>query len=270
MRESRRGTNFQALCASLSSGEFKLGKRIVRITTARSSTNERDHDAAGFGAELVTVHQQAQHNHRAGDGNYATDADALNQWPGEECAGAHPKPMDRRLPSGAPRCATHLTLNKSGIEKWMPTENIRRITPISAMISKVWISWTLRPGSERAEEQSGEHVANEDRLAEVPSQESADKGCGEDHGDVAVNEGVFHRITILDCSGQVVYHCNGEPMRSGCRNTSAGAQGGQKRVVGARERAAAEGESADGAGGVRIGDADKTQMRIACDGHRGY
>jgi hypothetical protein len=52
----------------------------------------------------------------------------------------------------------------------------------------------LKAGSEGAEDQSGEDIAKQDGLAETPSQESADKCSSENHGDVAIDEGVFRHV----------------------------------------------------------------------------
>jgi len=57
-----------------------------------------------------------------------------------------PRPIERRMPSGAPRRATHFTSRSALGENSMPTEYMRRITPTSAMISKVWVSDTAGPG----------------------------------------------------------------------------------------------------------------------------
>src|SRR5258706_407577 len=50
------------------------------------------------------------------------------------------------FPKGAPARATHFTRRRSGMENSMPTENMSRMTPISAMTSKMGTSCTRRPG----------------------------------------------------------------------------------------------------------------------------
>ena len=57
-----------------------------------------------------------------------------------------PSPTDRRMPSGPPSSATHLTRNRSRRENSMPIENIRRTTPTSANNWKVRTSETEGPG----------------------------------------------------------------------------------------------------------------------------
>ena len=50
---------------------------------------------------------------------------------------ASPRPIDTRMPSGAPSRATRRTWSRSRRENSSPIENIRRTTPISANSSNV-------------------------------------------------------------------------------------------------------------------------------------
>ena len=61
---------------------------------------------------------------------------------------ATPSPIatESAIPSGPPRSATHFTRSRSRSENSMPTENMSRITPISANSSKVCRSETAGPG----------------------------------------------------------------------------------------------------------------------------
>ena len=67
---------------------------------------------------------------------------------GQPSRAATPMPIatDSAMPSGAPSSATHFTRSRSCRENSMPTENMRRITPISAKSSKVCRSETAGPG----------------------------------------------------------------------------------------------------------------------------
>jgi hypothetical protein len=55
-------------------------------------------------------------------------------------------PMIRRMPSGPPRIAIHFTPARSFKENSIPSENISRMTPISAKRSNVCMSATDGPG----------------------------------------------------------------------------------------------------------------------------
>ncbi len=61
-------------------------------------------------------------------------------------ATAMPIVTERAMPSGPPSRATHFTRRRSCRENSMPTENMSRITPISAKSSKVCRSETAGPG----------------------------------------------------------------------------------------------------------------------------
>ena len=73
----------------------------------------------------------------------------MSPWRGGQPSAAPvpaPSPMVRRTASGAPRRATHRTRWRSRRENSIPTENIRRTTPISAKSSKLWTSLREGPG----------------------------------------------------------------------------------------------------------------------------
>jgi hypothetical protein len=57
--------------------------------------------------------------------------------------------------------------------------------------TRVSVIITRRAGRKRAKQQTGKDVAEQDGLAKTPSDEAAKKGCGEDHGNIAKNKGMW-------------------------------------------------------------------------------
>src|SRR5262249_22750096 len=81
-----------------------------------------------------------------------------------------PSPHARAMPSSvalaictiAPGIAMRPTDNRSSSEKWRPTPNIRRITPISASFVRQSLIGDVS-GRERADEDAGDEIADERR-----------------------------------------------------------------------------------------------------------
>ena len=99
--------------------------------------SEGDHDAAVLGTKFAAIDEKAHEHHSAGHGDYAADGDTLSKRPTKQPAGAHAQANGEKIPMGAPISATHFTWSSSGMENSMPMENISRMTPTSAMVSKV-------------------------------------------------------------------------------------------------------------------------------------
>ena len=78
-----------------------------------------------------------------------------------------------------------MTRRRSRSENSMPTENIRRMTPISANSSKVCRSETAGPGVKRADQDAAQHVAEDQRLAREPRERAAHHRGHEHVGEIA-------------------------------------------------------------------------------------
>jgi len=116
----------------------RAGMSTIRTTTARSSTSvipiitrpwrERSSPRSSSSRARTIV--------LATDTTIPTIAPSSRLQP-RAAAVASPSAMDRTMPSGPPRTATHFTRRRSFSENSIPSENIRSTTPISAKSSKV-------------------------------------------------------------------------------------------------------------------------------------
>ena len=125
----------------------KTGMRMVRTTTARSSTRVRPiiTRPCGDWSSPRSARSRARTMVLATETTMPTITPDSGGQP-RSMPTSMPRPIDMRMPSGAPSRATHLTSRSAFGENSMPTEYMRRMTPTSAMISKVWMSETAGPG----------------------------------------------------------------------------------------------------------------------------
>ena len=92
-----------------------------------------DRDAALLGVELVAVLERAQQHDRAGDGEREARGPGRRRGPAPERRRAPtPSSVATAIWTSAPGTAIPRTASRSRSEKWMPTPNISRMTPISA------------------------------------------------------------------------------------------------------------------------------------------
>ena len=125
----------------------RVGMTTIRTTTARSSTSVMP---------IITrpcreCSSPRSISSRASTMVLATEMTMPTMAPwsnGQPSRPATPRPIatESAIPRGPPRRATHLTRRRSRTENSMPTENMSRMTPISANSSKVCRSETAGPG----------------------------------------------------------------------------------------------------------------------------
>jgi len=170
----------------------KLGSTTVRITTARSSTSDSVTISRPCSAAISprSINRRSRTIVLATEMMQPTATPWITGQP-SNAPTATPIPTHSKIPSGAPASATHFTFRSSGTENSMPTENISRITPISAITLEITHIVHAQPGRKRAQQQSGQHITKQNRLPQPPGKQSANQRRGKNHRNVSKNIGVF-------------------------------------------------------------------------------
>ena len=91
-----------------------------------------DGDPALDRVELAPFDDRPQHDHRAGHGDSQTEDEAADQALAQEHAHGCPGDGDDDARTRPPGTAIARTSRRSRTEKWMPTPNMSRMTPILA------------------------------------------------------------------------------------------------------------------------------------------
>ena len=134
-----------------------------------------DRRAAVGAVDLAAVDERLEDDERRREGQAGADDQRLPQVRAEE---GHDE-RARRRGSGAiwampPGMTTRPTERSSRIENSTPSANRSRTTPTSARMAIC--SWPpTKPGRERADEDAGEHVADDGRLAQADRDGAADQ-----------------------------------------------------------------------------------------------
>ena len=159
-------------------------------TVARSSTTSQPTAMRPCGrVELAAVRQRAQQDDGARDRERQAEHDAAAPSPSRaRRPSAAPSSVATAIWTSAPGTAIARTASRSSSEKWMPTPNISRMTPISAS-SVATAGSAVRPGRERPDGDAGEEVADDRGQPEPLGDQAADERGGQADRDGGMRTG---------------------------------------------------------------------------------
>jgi hypothetical protein len=151
---------------------------------------DADHHASVPRVQLATVHQQAGHHHRARDGDDHAHHDALDGRPAEQGAdGRSERDREHHAEGGAhhghPLHAQQVAQGQLDPDR----EHEQDHADLREQLEPVDLG-DGEPGGERAQQETAQHVTEDQRLARAPGQAAADDGADEDQREVPEEDGI--------------------------------------------------------------------------------
>src|SRR5882762_4174839 len=151
---------------------------------------QRDHHAPGFTGEFPAVHEQPHHHHRAGHADDASNRNPLQERPAHEHPCAQPERDGEKNSQGraGERHPFHAKKIRDG-KFDAHGKHEQNDADLSHDFKRMDVVHA-QARSEGTEDEAGKYVAENQGLAQTPSQEAAEERRGKHHGDVAKDQGV--------------------------------------------------------------------------------